>query len=487
MYYEYDAYGNFQGEDRKGNFYFVKNGLNRPEMLSPLTAGQFRAKITSVAQDNVGANDVKGLYQEFLHHLENPAYGISDALQSLGINKDAANTVERYLDNPFTALLLDLNKNNMFGKLFGVDKETMDKDLTMVGGTAQGFIPYYGQARVLGSPTAKALRNEPLTDEEKRDMADAMALKPGSQARRNLQPPSSEVKSSLKKSPFDENKPVEKPSTKSEPERTTALPPTGAEHPGMVKIEYNGSKKYYVADTPDAGDGEHYLLRVEDPNDPSKLVSSGIIAKPDETGVWQKRGVKGGGWPRKTKEPNNNTLNANSPEGFMEGLLKQRNETPGAYPRVRSVADIKKADFPIPEKIYRAHTGAESKDSGLRRAAGTELSGDDYLAAIIKHTARQGGSGGEVMSFSASKAKAQSFSTQYLKDGKSAPVYTIDTTRDPQAFRTIPDIILKDGERLVREGKITKATLLKATDEILNYEKEVFYIKGDVPPELIVQ
>ncbi|CRM23090.1 hypothetical protein [Pseudomonas sp. 31 E 6] len=67
--------------------------------------------------------------------------------------------------------------------------------------------------------------------------------------------------------------------------------------PGMREIEFK-DKKYFVADKPDASDGEHYLLRVRDPADPSKLAHSAIVAKPDEAGVWQRRGIEGGGiWP----------------------------------------------------------------------------------------------------------------------------------------------------------------------------------------------
>jgi len=63
---------------------------------------------------------------------------------------------------------------------------------------------------------------------------------------------------------------------------------------GMREVEFRG-KKYFVADKPDVADGEHYKLRVPDPQDPSKLAYSGIAAKPDEAGVWAKMGVPGGG------------------------------------------------------------------------------------------------------------------------------------------------------------------------------------------------
>lgn len=68
-------------------------------------------------------------------------------------------------------------------------------------------------------------------------------------------------------------------------------------NPGVREIEFNGAK-YFVADKPDAGDGVHYLLRVAKPDDPTQLVSSGKIARPDDAGVWVRRGVIGGG--RKT-------------------------------------------------------------------------------------------------------------------------------------------------------------------------------------------
>ncbi|WP_411389156.1 hypothetical protein [Pseudomonas sp. MPB23] len=70
--------------------------------------------------------------------------------------------------------------------------------------------------------------------------------------------------------------------------------PLPRSQPGVRQIELNGVK-YFVSGKPDAGDGMHYVLRVEKPDDPTKLVSSGKIAKPDDAGVWRRRGVEGGG------------------------------------------------------------------------------------------------------------------------------------------------------------------------------------------------
>ncbi|WP_256346372.1 MULTISPECIES: membrane-targeted effector domain-containing toxin [unclassified Pseudomonas] len=189
VFFEYDAYGNFLGKDKQNNFYFVKDGLNTHKPLIAITEQAFKKKVLNEAASNVGANDIRGLYDELLNHLEHPFYGVKDVLLQLGVNKNTADTIDRYLDNPFSALLLDLNKNNQIGKVFGVDKPTMDSVLHSVGDTAQGFVPYYGQARSLSALLAKALRNEPMSDQEKRDLADGLALKPESPARKNLPGP----------------------------------------------------------------------------------------------------------------------------------------------------------------------------------------------------------------------------------------------------------------------------------------------------------
>lgn len=58
-------------------------------------------------------------------------------------------------------------------------------------------------------------------------------------------------------------------------------------------IEFGG-KPYFIASMPDAGDGEHYVLWVQAPDNPFVLISSAIIAKPDVAGVWKRRGLAGG-------------------------------------------------------------------------------------------------------------------------------------------------------------------------------------------------
>ncbi|GLQ48887.1 hypothetical protein ACFFJT_01595 [Dyella flava] len=63
--------------------------------------------------------------------------------------------------------------------------------------------------------------------------------------------------------------------------------------PDMQNVQFNG-KEYFAANAPDTADG-FYLLRMPNPEKSSELVSSGIIAKPDEAGNWRRRGVEGGG------------------------------------------------------------------------------------------------------------------------------------------------------------------------------------------------
>lgn len=90
--------------------------------------------------------------------------------------------------------------------------------------------------------------------------------------------------------------------------------------PGMREIKFNG-RTYFAADKPDAGDGQHYLLRVQHPEDPSKLASSGIIAKPDDAGVWQRRGVEGGvkwPWGRSPSPSTNENLTSKFSDLFSE-------------------------------------------------------------------------------------------------------------------------------------------------------------------------
>ncbi|WP_248730386.1 DUF6543 domain-containing protein [Pseudomonas sp. MWU13-2517] len=146
--YTYDAYGNLHGAARDG-FYFTKNGLNNNEPLQLISFDQYRQTVTSVALDNVGANDLNGLYEEFLRQLRNPGNGLGKALVALGVSEDVAHALETHLTNPGSGPTVALNKGNRLGKLFGVAQETMDAALKTIGDQAQSRLPYYGSARTL--------------------------------------------------------------------------------------------------------------------------------------------------------------------------------------------------------------------------------------------------------------------------------------------------------------------------------------------------
>ncbi|MGZ0715892.1 dermonecrotic toxin domain-containing protein [Pseudomonas palleroniana] len=154
--YKYDAYGNLHGAARDG-FYFVKNGLNNDQPLQLLSFDQFRQTVTSVALDNVGANDLNGLYEEFLKQLRNPGHGLGKALTALGVPEDVAHSLEAQLTNPGSGTLVELNRDNRIGKLFGVDQKTMDAQLENLGDQAQGEIPYYGTTRTVLTGLADGL------------------------------------------------------------------------------------------------------------------------------------------------------------------------------------------------------------------------------------------------------------------------------------------------------------------------------------------
>ncbi|UII68984.1 hypothetical protein LVW35_14875 [Pseudomonas sp. HN11] len=242
--YEYDAYGNLLGEGNKGNFYFLQNGINSSRPLTPMSQKEYAIALEREISKNVGADDLRGLFDELVDHLEHPFQGIGEALNALGISKSAADTIERYLDNPFSALLLDLNKNNQIGKVFGVDKATMDGVLKGVGDVAQGFVPYYGQARMLGGLLAKAIRNEPLSTQETRDLGDGLGLKPHSPARKNILPQTSEIRPGPIRPKFEE-KPVDEKPVLSTPENEYSVQMGGP----MNNLNVMGEEVHTYTDT----------------------------------------------------------------------------------------------------------------------------------------------------------------------------------------------------------------------------------------------
>ena len=115
----------------------------------------------------------------------------------------------------------------------------------------------------------------------------------------------------------------------------SAGPNIRLERSGAKTINFNG-KKYFVARVPDAGDGQHFVLRIPDPEDPTQLVSSGKIARPDESGVWRLRGVKGGN--PQVEEVADVTLG--DPVGFGSRAIVYTDASDPAY--------VIKASYPLP-------------------------------------------------------------------------------------------------------------------------------------------
>jgi hypothetical protein len=172
LLFTYDKNGNLQGADNQQRFYFQENGRTQPRALEPLSSQEFAIKAAAKATDNVGANDLHGLYDEFLHHLENPAYGLGDALQVYGVDKQTGENIERYANNPLGSGLSDINKHydNAIGRALGLSQAEFDQKADAIGMAGQTAIPIYGQARALGYLIAKALRNEPLNPQEQKDL-----------------------------------------------------------------------------------------------------------------------------------------------------------------------------------------------------------------------------------------------------------------------------------------------------------------------------
>lgn len=158
--YSFDAYGNMHGNTAKNEWYFVQNGLNENKPLEPMTLAQYVRKVTGTALDNVGANDPRGLLDEFLKQLRNPGHGISAVLKALNVPDDIASSIEEILKNPVKGTLLELNQNNRIGKVFGVSREEMDRHLEQIGSQAQSQIPHYGKWRDRLNTIADAIEGQ---------------------------------------------------------------------------------------------------------------------------------------------------------------------------------------------------------------------------------------------------------------------------------------------------------------------------------------
>ncbi|PRA22526.1 hypothetical protein CQZ99_23820 [Pseudomonas poae] len=456
--YEYDAYGNFLGEDKNKNFYFVKSGLNNYQPLVPMSANAFKNTVANEATKNVGGNDIRGLYEELLTHLEHPFSGIGDALEVLGINKNTADTVERYLDNPFTALLLDLNTNNRIGALFGTDKETMDTDLRKAGDVAQGFVPYYGQARTLSSLLAKAIRNEPVSDQEKRDLADALGLKPNSVARKNLpasKPTSTPHENLVNKKNLVESKPQEQnqvtseehePSTPQPPptlRSETAEPPANRFRPsqsrdisshavaegeqliagvkpnakGIYQVTgANGEDRWFIRLHKDDATSQVYEIKSNFKlNDGYVQAIDPLTRKPEMVvhatadGVWEPIDKKGGiNWPWKSKSSNTSEFDPSTYDYPAQGEASSSKAT-------------EKIDARLKNDAKQFHKTAKTKERPVLREMPTTTSANEMINGVYEKS--NGMIVGEDHSQS-SGLRVLMDNVQSLKDNKVTTLYS---------------------------------------------------------------
>ncbi|NVZ81982.1 hypothetical protein HX836_09260 [Pseudomonas yamanorum] len=105
-------------------------------------------------------------------------------------------------------------------------------------------------------------------------------------------------------------------------------------------IEFNKAR-YFIASMPDAGDGQHYLLWVQNPNNPYELVSSGIVAKPEVAGGWTRRGLAGGGSDSEFEEAVESMAAAPYTSDELRTMRQQihftvRQHPPGTYVRANN-------------------------------------------------------------------------------------------------------------------------------------------------------
>jgi hypothetical protein len=163
--YSYDAYGNLHGGDGKGNFYFVKDGLNNNEPLIPMSLDEYGKQAASVSFDNVGADDLKGLLEEFYLRLKNPGHGIGTALTVFGVPESIAFKIENGINNPGEGLA-HINVNNWIGDLLGIDEQTVNSYIEQAANAAVSFIPQYDNVDVLSKGAATVLGQLLLTPED---------------------------------------------------------------------------------------------------------------------------------------------------------------------------------------------------------------------------------------------------------------------------------------------------------------------------------
>ncbi len=145
---------------------------------------------------------------------------------------------------------------------------------------------------------------------------------------------------------------------------------------------------------------------------------------------------------------------------------------------------LDRRDFAIPRQVYRSHRGRPEEiwQYGLRRAAGGISRGLDYIVDIFKHSSRQGGSEGTVISLTASYYVARRFH----RSGETSLV-TIDTSVNRDRYQTTSRILVENADNLLKSKLILPATILCVVEYLVSSaEDELFYLDGDIPADRIL-
>lgn len=183
------------------------------------------------------------------------------------------------------------------------------------------------------------------------------------------------------------------------------------------------------------------------------------------------------------------TLKDETPGEMLQAIYDLLAKTRAAGPNL-APDDIKAfmdagAARRIPERVFRGQAMVGDKDLlWVPWSAEYAADPDLYLCDCIRHTSRTSGSAGMVLSLSTDSAVAGRFAQARPR----SQLLAIDTSKYPDDFRTIEHILKYDGPRLVKEGKIKPGTLASAIKHAINQkEKEVFFVKGSIPDELILE
>lgn len=136
----------------------------------------------------------------------------------------------------------------------------------------------------------------------------------------------------------------------------------------------------------------------------------------------------------------------------------------------------------IPETLYRGQPASAGTSIGSRFGEVGAEQRDDYIVALLKHSART--EGGEHVSLTMRRLAAEQFAERN-------EILRISTNFDRANFRTTADLVKNEGPRLVASGKLRREDLVKTVDHMMRQkwgfqeEQEVFYLGGSIPGQHI--